>query len=91
MQTLAVTVLKKNNTIFEWGAAGVPSAMRRRKDRREDPLKRHKGFERATKRGSASEPLTDMEKAAEKHRPKVKRGASFQAKSNVRKHKGRSR
>lgn len=65
--------------------------MRRRKDRREDPLKRNKGFERAPKRGSASEPLTDMEKAAEKLRPKVKRGASFQAKFNVRKNKGRSR
>lgn len=71
--------------------AGVPSAMRRRKDRREDPLKRSKGFERATKRGSATEPLTDMEKAAEKLRPKIRRGASFQAKSNVRKNKGRSR
>ncbi|KAL3136078.1 hypothetical protein ABBQ32_007103 [Trebouxia sp. C0010 RCD-2024] len=70
---------------------GVPSAMRRRKDRREDPLKKNKGFERATKRGSASEPLTDMEKAAEKYRPKVKRGATFQAKTNVRKNKGRSR
>ena len=65
---------------------------RRRKDKREDPLKKKKGFERAPKRGAASEPLTEMEKAAEKYRPKVKRTpGSFQPKSNVRKNKGRQR
>ncbi|DBB15417.1 TPA: hypothetical protein ACH3X3_003648 [Trebouxia sp. C0006] len=70
---------------------GQLSSVRRRKDRREDPLKRKRGFERATKRESANEPLTQMEKAAEKHRPKVKRGGSFQPKVNVRKNKGRQR
>ncbi len=54
-------------------------------------MKRKRGFERATKRESANEPLTQMEKAAEKHRPKVKRGGSFQPKVNVRKNKGRQR
>ena len=71
--------------------AGQLCSVRRRKDRREDPLKRKRGFERATKRESANEPLTQMEKAAEKHRPKVKRGGSFQPKVNVRKNKGRQR
>lgn len=54
-------------------------------------MKKRKGFERATKREVANEPLTEMEQTAEKFRPKVKRGPSFQPKTNVRKNKGRQR
>lgn len=82
-------------TGFGEGRAGAKAQMwkkRRKLAAAGDPLKKAAGFAKAPRRGEgASEPLTRMELAAEKHAPKPKKAASFLPKRNVRKGKYRKR